>query len=163
MPLTDTRYYTTLKTSRGWAIQGAGITAAGTGEPATIVDNPKPSEGSLYLNPYTKDYQLDSATGQLAQMPPVRQMVMLALSTWKGSATAVPWLGVKYPDKVGPTFVSEVGDSARSALSHLTTEDSPQITIDRVNVEIVNGVQGRVVVTVSYTDLTTGEYDAVTV
>lgn len=163
MPLTDARYYTTLKTSRGYGIQGAGVTAAGIGEPATIVDNPEPSDGSMYINPYTKDYELDASTGQLAQMPPVRQMVLLALSTIKGTATALPWLGISYPSKITQSFESECIASVNAALSHLTREDDPQITIDRVSVEVASGIQGRAKITVSYTDLTTGEYDAVSI
>ena len=155
-------YYRTLVAGTGIGLQGAGITAAGIGTYTTIVEPADPSNGSRYINPYTRDFELDPSTLQLAQMPGTRQLVLLALATIQGSSTALPSLGVKMPSKIGASFVADVTASVRSALAHLTREDDPVIALESVKVERAN-VPGRGIVTVSYTDLASGETDEVNV
>lgn len=142
--------------------QGAGTMAAGTGPggllvPATVAASPSKSAGSRFLNPITRDYELDQSTNQFAQMPPTRQRVLLALMTKKGSATANPEFGLAVPDKIRSTFAAEVNVSARAALGHLTREDAPVISIDAITVDVPS--PGRAILTVSYTDISTGESD----
>lgn len=142
--------------------QGAGTMAAGIGPggllvTATVAASPDKSAGSRFLNPRTRDYEVDSTSGQFAQMPPTRQRVLLALMTRKGSATAWPTFGLRVPDKIRSTFAAEMQANTREALSHLTREDAPVIVIDAITVEIPS--PGRAILTVSYTDLLTGESD----
>lgn len=135
----------------------AGTGPAGLGTPALVADAPADKAGSRYLNPITKDYQLSA--GQFAQMPPVRQQVLLALTTARGSSTAQPAFGIRSPRKVGGRFVAEMRVAVRAALAHLTTESRPRIRIERIDVEKVS--TGHVRTTVSYVDLTTGRPDEV--
>ncbi len=153
--------YVIARPSAGIGMQAAGTSLAGLGVPATIVAVPEPSTGSRYLNPVTRDWEVDPATSQMAQMPSVRQRVLIALLTDRGSATASPGLGVRYPDKIGKAFEAEVRHSVRSALAHLTLEDDPVIRIDQIKVERL--WTGRILVTLTFTDLETGAPDQVQV
>lgn len=135
----------------------AGISPAGLFTPALAANAPAPSAGSRYVNPATGDYEIDPATGQAAQMPPTRQRVLLALNTVFGSSVAVPDFGLRTPRKIGPRFVGETKAAARSALRHLTREDGPVIRIDAITVDVFS--PGKALLTVSYTDLTTGRPD----
>ena len=143
--------------SAGAGAAPAGSSAAGIGTVATVAAAPKPGAGSRFINQLTGDYEVDPTTGQYAQMPPVRQRVMLALTTVIGTSTAQPQLGLKAPRKIKSTYVAEMQIAVRSALRHLTREDAPVIRIQAIDVVKI-GV-GRVRVTVSYLDLTTGRPD----
>lgn len=90
-------------------------------------------------------------------MPPTRQRVLLALMTVFGSSTAKPRFGLRVPDKIRSTFSAEVKSLARSALSHLTLEDARVIDISDIIVNIPR--PGTAEITISYTDLLTGETD----
>lgn len=135
----------------------AGSSPAGHGTPATAAAGPDPSAGSRYVNPTTRDYQLNPVTGQMAQMPPTRQKVLLALMTARGSSTAKPRFGLAPPRKMGSRFVNEMRQSVRAALSHLTQESNPMIRLQRIDVKVPRG--GRAIVTVVYVDLSTGRID----
>ncbi len=128
-------------------------TPAETAEPATG------SVGSRYINPATRDYEFNESTGHLSQMPTLRQRVLLAVMTRKGSSTALPDFGISLPPKMGSTFEAEVTASVRSALIHLTDTERV-MRIDSVVVE--KGAGGRARVTISYTDTTAGTPDSVT-
>jgi len=140
--------------SRGFGRQACGISAAGSGEPATIQEVADPSRGTRYLNPATGDYENDGDTGQLKQMPGTRQRVLLAIKTIRGSATANPRFGKLSPTKMGAQFEAEEEAAVRSALAHLTREDAPVIRIDDIRVTRI--ATGRSLTVLSYTDLTTG-------
>ena len=144
--------------STGFGVMPYGFAPFGVGAPASVADAPKNSAGSRYLNPQTGDYELAGATGQQAQMPPTRQRVLLAVKTVKGSSTANPQFGFAAPRKIGTNFVAQTTASIRSAVSHLTNEDAPVIRIERIDV-LRTGV-GRLVVTISYVDLLTGQVDS---
>lgn len=129
----------------------------GIGTPA---EAPAPTTGQVgvrWINPATKDYEVDGATGNLKQMPSVRQQVMLAISTIKGTATPNPRFGVTLPTKMANTFESECKNACRSALQHLTSPDPPLIKIHRIIV--TKGRNSRAEILIDYTDLTTGERD----
>jgi hypothetical protein len=130
----------------------------GPGTPLVAAAPPTGTAGVRYLNPATRDYQQDGATGQLAQMPSLRQRVLLSLMTVLGSSSALPLLGIRIPRKQGPQFESEITAEIRFSLRQLT--DVEQIArLDGVKVE--RGAGGRARVTVSYTDLDTGHSDEV--
>jgi phage baseplate assembly protein W len=137
---------------------GVGPWAMGT--PALAAESPERSLGSRYLNPLTRDYELSAISGNFAQMPIARQKVLLALLTPYGSSTAAPRFGLRVPSKITSRFESELRANVRSALAHLTREDGAIIEIESIMVEVVR--PGAVVLTVSYTDLTTGEPDTAT-
>jgi hypothetical protein len=130
----------------------------GLGTPVSADPPPDGAAGSRYLNPATRDYQIDGTTGQQAQMPMVRQQVLIALTTLAKSATTLDWLGIKLPRKMGNRFQGEVEVSVRSALRHLT-DTQKVIHIDGITAE--RGAAGRGRITVSFTDLTTGKADKV--
>lgn len=131
----------------------------GIGTPVTSAAPPAGAAGSRYINPATRSYEQDSTTGQLAQMPGLRQRVLIAVTTAKKSSSAIPEFGLLVPRVVGPSFESEIKASIRASLSQMTDVEKV-LRIDGITVEI--GASGRQRVTVSYTDITTGEPDQVT-
>ena len=138
----------------GVGTQPFGSSPYGLGTPATVNDEPAASAGSRYLNPFSKDYQIDPNTDQAAQMPPTRQRVLIAVMTVLNSATAIPGLGLRAPRKIGINYIAQTKASVRASLAHLVIEDAPVIEIERIDV-IKLGV-GRILVTISYIDLLTG-------
>lgn len=137
----------------------AGTGPAGLSTPAEVAVSPLPSAGSRYINPSSGDYQIDAATGQFAQMPPTRQRVLLALKTVFGSSTAAPDFGLRAPRKIGRNYVAQTKQEVRAALRHLTLENAPVILITAIDVVRIGS--SRVVATVSYVDLKTGQPDSV--
>jgi len=133
-------------------------TPYGLGTPVTAEAPPDGPAGSRYLNPASRDYE-QGPDGQLAQMPPVRQRVLIALLTIQGSSTALPQLGVRAPARMGTTFENEMRAAVRTALAQLIDVEK-LIRIDAIKVE--RGNSGRARVTVSYTNLTDGTDDTVT-
>lgn len=113
--------------------------------------------GSRFIDPATRDYVFDESTGQLGQMPPLRQRVLLTLLTQRDSS-AVPGFGVALPKKIDRAFVSTVTAMVRNALRYLTDTERV-MTLDGVQVK--TGAW-RAEITVSYTDLKTGIRDVVT-
>jgi hypothetical protein len=65
-----------------------GVYPAGLGGPTTAPDAPSgPPVIARYIDPLTGDYELDASTGQYTGMPPVRQLVEIAL----GSVARALW------------------------------------------------------------------------
>jgi hypothetical protein len=143
----------------GFAQMAFASTPFGLGTPATLTAPPTGDSGCRYINPATRDYQQDSESLQLAQMPPLRQRVLLALMTLRRSSTAVRNFGIGLPSKIGTTFEAEMRSRVQQALRHLTELEQAMI-IDRIDVEHAGG-RGRV--TVSYTDMMTGVPDQVSI
>jgi hypothetical protein len=137
---------------------GFGTGPVGLGTPVTADAPASGPAGCRYINPATKDYELDPATGQQAQMPPVRQQVLLAITTLAKSATTIDWLGIRLPRKQGDRLQAETEKSVRAALRHLTTTQAV-IRIDSIKAEPGRG--GRARITVSWTELKTGKPDRV--
>lgn len=130
----------------------------GLGTPISAAEPPRGPAGCRYINPATKDYQQDPNSRQLAQMPPVRQQVLIALTTVLGSATSLTWLGIRLPRKMGDRFQAETEASVRAALRHLT-ETQKRIRIDTIVAE--HGAGGRGRITCGWFDLKTGKRDQV--
>ena len=143
----------------GFGIMGFGTGPMGLGTPVSAEAPPTGEAGTRYINPATRDYQVDPSTGQQAQMPVVRQQVLLALTTLKKSAASLDWLGVKLPRKMGDRLQTETEKSVRAALRHLT-DTQRLIRIDTI--KAVAGRGGRAEITVGWTDVVTGKADSVT-
>lgn len=144
----------------GFGLFSAGTGAFGLGSPDVAPVPPTGPVGSRWINPATQDYEIDPGTRNLKQMPSVRQQVLLAIMTIKGSATTAPRFGVTLPTKMGNTFEAECKNSCKTALQHLTNSDPPIIRIN--NIIVVKGRNSRAQITIDYTDVSTGESDQVT-
>jgi len=130
-----------------------GVTPFGTGTPATAQTRPSKSPlGARFLDPTTRDYALDSE-GEVKRMPGVRQQVLLAVTTLINSSSTLPGAGISLPRKIGADFARLTRISVEAACAHIT--ESGRATIDDVTAEVVS--TGRTLITVTYTDLTTGE------
>lgn len=126
----------------------------GYGEPTAAPEPPtKQSQFSRYINPGSKSFEVDPDTGGLAQMPGTRQRVLIALSAKRGSSTVRRELGLRFGGKIGDDFVSQMQGEVRYALRFLLAENA--VRIERIEVE--KRSVGRIRVTVTYTDLATGE------
>lgn len=137
---------------------GFGTGPMGLGTPVSGSAPPVGAAGCRYINPATRDYEQDPNTKQLKQMPPVRQQVLLAITTILASATTLDWLGIRLPRKMGDRFQAESEKSVRAALRHLT-ETQKVIRIDLIKAE--RGLGGRGRITVGWFDLKTGKRDQV--
>lgn len=92
-------------------------------------------------------------------MPRIRQAVLLAVLTERGSSSVLPDFGIKLPRKMGDTFDSEVRSAVSAALSHLTNTN--RIRIDSVRTR--RGLGGRAEIIVEYTDIESSIRDTVTI
>jgi hypothetical protein len=143
----------------GAGIAPAGMTPFGVGTPATGAEPPSGPAGSRYINPVTRDYQVDPTTGQFAQMPPVRQRVLLAVLTARNSS-AVPGFGTRLPPNMDESFESAVRAEITRALNQLTQVER----VCRLDAVLVKrGRLGRAQITIVFVDLTTGTRDQLTV
>jgi len=132
---------------------GLGNTPFGLGTPIAAATPADQSEQAFcrYIDPNSGDYQIDDANRSLAQMPPVRQRVLIILTTVRGSSSVLPWLGVNLPRKIDESFEVALRNSVRQAFRLMTDiEKSLQIN----DIIIAKLSSGRVRVTLSYTDLT---------
>src|SRR5690348_6112618 len=118
----------------GFGTMAFGLGPFGLGTPASADAPPTGPIGVRYLNPATGDFEVNSDDGQLAQMPTIRQRVLLALLTVRGSAMAAPDFGLVRSRKVGPSFEAEREASARSSLRQMTDVERV-LRIDAVVVE----------------------------
>lgn len=146
----------------GFGTMSMGLTPAGfgTGDDAPVP--PTGEWGSRFIDPRTGDYANDATTGQLQQMPPVRQRFLLRLTELYGSSSVRPLDGVKMPRKIDETVERSVDDAVRVAMRQET--DVEKIAhIDSVRVVRDPDNSGRILTVVSYTDLTTGKADSVSI
>lgn len=140
----------------GFGVMAFGNGPLGLGTPISATAPPDGPAGSRYINS-AGDFEQDSDTRQLKQMPATRQAVFLALKTLRNSSSALPTFGIQLPRKMGDTFEAEAKSAITTALAHLTT--SGRIRLDGVKVE--KGLGGRARFTVSFTDTSTGTKDSV--
>jgi len=115
--------------------------------------------GSRYLNPITRDYEVDETTGHFKQMPGTRQRVLLAVMTIRDSS-GLPGFGVRMPKRMGDAFERQAENAVRQALRHMTDVEKC-LLINSITVE--RGMGGRARVTIAFTDLVTGDQDRVRV
>lgn len=129
----------------------------GTGIPATAAEAPNKAVFSRFLDGDGK-YALNPDTGRYADMPQVRQRVLIALRHLKDSSPVLPE-GIVYPRKLSLSFDVEMDRAVRAVLRSLTDVEKLAV-IDAVIVEREG--TGRAHVIVSYTDLTIDDQDQVT-
>jgi hypothetical protein len=136
-----------------------GSTPFGTGTPVAAATPPS-QESTLvrYISPGTRDYELDTTTGQLRQMPVLRQRVTIIALTRRGSSAVLPNMGIAWPDKMGDGFERETDNEIRAAYNRLT-EIERVMSIDSTSV--YRGARGRAEMAMTYTDLQTGLPDSV--
>jgi hypothetical protein len=137
-----------------------GSTPFGCGTPLPAGPPPTGYSGLCrFIDGFTGDYAIDPVTGHLAAMPVVRQRVLLALLTVRGSSSVLPTMGMRRPSKIGSDTAWAMAAEARVALSHMTDVERV-LRVDNLTVEQVEG-SGRVRIICEYTDLTTGQPDKV--
>lgn len=133
-----------------------GTSPFGLGTPVARAPEVTGNWGTRWVNPDSRDFEIDSATNQYKQMPEMRQRVYFALVESFGSSTVRPKDGLKRPEKMGTGFERLQEAEVRAALHHLTDVERV-IRIDAIIVERVNSQRAHT--TVQWTDLTTGEKD----
>lgn len=136
-----------------------GSSPFGVGTPASATVPPSGPAGSRFLDPVTRDYAVDSTTGQFKQMPGTRQRVLLTCLTVRDSS-GVRGFGVKLPGRMGDTFERQVENEIRRALRYMT-EVEKSLLITEIKVE--RGMGGRARITIAFKDLVTGDQDRVRV
>ena len=139
-----------------------GVTPYGLGTGDDAPAPPTGAWGSRYINPQTGDYARDVLTGQLQQMPPVRQRFLLRLKTKLRSSSVQPEMGVALPTKINESSQRQADDAVRQAMRQETDVEKVAV-IERVTLARDPSNSGRVLIVVSYTDLTTGQGDQVSV
>lgn len=140
----------------GAGLESAGLSPFGYGTP-TETDGPSANPwGSRFINPSSKNLEFDSVTGQLRQMPPVRQRVLLTVLQTKGSSTTRPNEGTKRPAKMGDGFQREQEQYVREAHRQMTDVERV-IRIDQVTVTRRDNQGAHT--DIAFTDLTTGVED----
>ena len=136
---------------------GVGTPLSSADPPTALVQAGLARPGCRFIDPRTRDYVQDDDTRQLAQMPPIRQRVLLALLTVKGSSSVLPRMGVATPRKITEAFDTQMRHAVMSALYQLTTVERV-IRVNAIHATRLSPA-GRVLVEVEYVDLTTGEDD----
>ena len=137
---------------------GLGTSPFGVGTPPSAAEPPDlPAAMSRYINPATKQFEIDDVTGNFKSMPTTRQRVLLIMMTIKGSSSALRNFGIAIPSKVNrDTIEQEMRTEIDRAFYRMTTVERV-IRIDDVIVD--PGDYGRVALTLVYTDLTTRQAD----
>lgn len=126
-----------------------GTPAPAAAPPSTYADR------AAYLHPRTRDYVLDDES-EFARMPIVRQQMLLALTTRKGSCSVDPGAGIELPQKIGPNIDQDMRAAVERACAHITAAGRARITDVKTTPHML-GVK----TVVSYQDLTIGVNDAV--
>lgn len=144
----------------GIGSQPAGSSPYGIGTPAVYGGNlGKPLQdendvmhGSRFIDPVAKDYVVD-VNGRVAGMPNVHQLVLLAVSTTRGTA-AMRSLGheLRKIDRITSNFARRVDTSLRSAVAPLVARGL--IEVVSTSVEILQ--PGRAFGKLKWRDLTSG-------
>jgi hypothetical protein len=111
-----------------------------------------PPEGlnlSRFVSIYDGSYRLRDVDTRYANMPPVRQRVVIMVRT------------LTYPKKMTKDFEAVITQRVREGMRQMV-EVEKRARLDSVLVERhVDGVQGRARLTIEFTDLTTRERDSV--
>jgi phage baseplate assembly protein W len=129
----------------------------GPGTPLPATAPPEfPAERAAYMDPRTRDYVLDSES-ELSRMPVVRQQILLALTTKRGSSTVDPGFGIELPKKIDENIATTMRNAVERATAHITSAGRASITDVTVERHML-GVR----TIVSYNDLTLGTTDFVT-
>lgn len=130
----------------------------GTGIPATADQRPPGASFSRYLDGKGQ-YVINAETGRYENMPPVRQRLVIALRHLMGSSTVAPD-GMRYPKIVSKRTKNELQTEVRR-VSRQMTEIEKVMKLEDVIIEPTEWAS-RVIVTVKFEDLTTGQQDSIT-
>jgi phage baseplate assembly protein W len=137
-----------------------GSTPFGAGTPSPAAAPPDaPLQEARFIDPVTKDYVV-GADGEYLAMPSVRQRMVLALGMTLGSAAALQEAGLQLPDRIDERFPQRSEQAIRRAVEFMVL--AGEVRIDAVEI-IPSDVTGRTEHLVSFTDLTTGNSDTLTV
>lgn len=129
-----------------------GSTPFGFGTPTEATAPPEnPPDRARFIDPGDKQHTL-AADGEYQRMPIVRQKVILALTTSRGSSVAEPTFGLYRERKIDESFVQRQEQRVREALAHIPASE---MRLRSVNVRLVPPT-GRSEITVAYDDLLTG-------
>ncbi|HEY3494751.1 MAG TPA: hypothetical protein VGK73_08705 [Polyangiaceae bacterium] len=110
------------------------------------------AEGVRYIDPLTRDYAVSG--DEILKTTPTRQRVMNLLQNAFGSSMSMR--GIKMPQVHGPQTGKHMDGEVRAVLKPLVDEGT--ITVDRVDsTTMLQGVPGRLGVSVEYTETLTGE------
>lgn len=132
------------------------LTPFGVGTVATITAPPAdPPTYCRYINPGSRDLEIDTSTRHFKQMPKLRQRVLLTLLTLRGSSTVLPDVGVDMPKKLGDRSEPRIRNAVYRAFYRMTTVEK----VMRIDGLLISRNVGRVTITLVYTDLTTGAAD----
>ena len=145
----------------GFGSQPFGSSPYGIGTPSTAPEQggkilrdlfTGETQGSRRIDPLTKDYVLDDF-GRIVGMVDVQQLVLLAVSTDKGSS-AVRQLGqdLKKIDRIGTNTVRRIDVTLRAAVQHLVDRD----LIEVVDTKVTVVRPGVVLANLRWRDLNTG-------
>jgi phage baseplate assembly protein W len=144
----------------GFGSSPVGSNPFGYGTPVTNAAPPLGTVGSRYIDPLTRDYAVDDSTGQMKQMPSLRQRVYLTVMTVKGSSSSLPNFGLSVPGKLDQSAERRISNAILSALNQLIVVEKI-LAVNSIAVE--RYPLGRVRVNVSWTDLTVGKNDTTSV
>ena len=98
----------------------AGASKMGFGSPATSDAPGVAAIGEARsIDPYTRDYVFDAATGHVERMSSVAQAVYLAMVTVRGQSAVAGFGIAAMPDRIGAKFDEGVRVAVNAALSHL--------------------------------------------
>lgn len=140
----------------GFGQTAMGLKPFGFGTPVAAPAAASGSWGVRWLDPVSRNFEIDPTTGQYKQMPEIRHRVFLMLAETFGSSTVRPTDGLKRPEKMGDGFERLQEAAVRRALFQLTDVEN-LIRIDAVIVTRVNNQRAHTIV--QWTDLTTEEPD----
>src|SRR5690348_11993238 len=143
----------------GFGVAPLGTSPFGVGTPASAVEPPDGPAGSRFINPTTRDYEVDETTGQFKQMPATRQRVLLAVLTLRDSS-GIPGFGTRLPPRMGDDFENRTRNEINRALRHMVEVEKVLLVTD---IKIERGMGGRARITISFRDLVAGETDSVAV
>ena len=137
---------------------GIGSTPVGSSIQQQSAPWSKATGQARYLDPYTGDYVITTDDTDLQRMPTVRQRVLLALITRRGSIAGNPNFGnpAWNIDRIDQRFETRLRNAIKLALYQLV-EIEKAIRIERIGIEIKSG--GRCIYTVEYIDLVTKDSD----
>jgi phage baseplate assembly protein W len=133
-----------------------GSSGLGTGSIVEAPERPDPPQGANWIDVQTRDYQVDSLTGELKRMPVTRQRVYLALRTRRGSSAVLREFGTKIPGKIDQFFEQRVINEVRRALADLIDEGAIILQDITVNTTLKRGLA---LILVDYIDMETGKTD----
>lgn len=144
----------------GFGNSPVGSSNAGIGAPETTDALNTDIADARFIDPLTKDFRSVDVPGKIDPMPALRQRVLLALTTNKGSVANEPEFGstLHLITHIDQTTPNKARAAVRTALARLTDVER-LITID--DVLATEPIPGRLRIIVKYTSTDTAESETV--